>query len=67
MYFKALFRFTEGNLFGFGDRLSGEYVNTEGSNAIDLRYSIPITARNTTIDIRGGVTSTEVVEEAFLG
>ena len=43
----------------------GEYVNTEGSNAIDLSYSVPITARNTSIDIRGGVTSTEVVEEPF--
>ena len=58
-------RFTEGNLFGFGDRLGGEYVNTDGSDAVDLSYSIPITARNTTIDIRGGVTSTEVVEEPF--
>ncbi len=58
-------RFTERNLFGFGDRLGGEYVNTEGSNAVDLSYSIPITARNTTIDIRGGVTSTEVVEQPF--
>ena len=58
-------RFSEGNLFGFGDRLGGEYVNTEGSNAVDLSYSVPITARNTTIDIRGGVTSTEVVEEPF--
>jgi len=58
-------RFTERNLFGFGDRLGGEYVNTNGSNAVDLSYSVPITARNTTIDIRGGVTSTEVVEEPF--
>ena len=58
-------RFTEGNLFGFGDRLGGEYVNTDGSNAVDLSYSVPVTARNTTVDIRGGVTSTEVVEEPF--
>jgi hemolysin activation/secretion protein len=58
-------RMTEGNLLGFGDRLVGEYVNTNGSNAIDLSYSLPITARNTTVDIRGGVTSTEVVEEPF--
>lgn len=58
-------RFTERNLLGFGDRLGGEYVNTDGSNAVDLSYSVPITARNTTIDIRGGVTSTEVVEEPF--
>ena len=59
------FRFTERNLLGFGDRLGGEYVNTEGSNAVDLSYSVPVTPRNTTIDIRGGVTSTEVVEEPF--
>ncbi len=58
-------RITEANLFGFGDRLSGEYINTNGSNEVDLSYSVPITARNTTIDIRGGVTSTEVVEEPF--
>lgn len=58
-------RFTERNLFGFGDRLGGEYVNTDGSNAVDLSYSVPITARNTTVNIRGGVTSTEVVEEPF--
>ena len=58
-------RFNEGNLFGFGDRLGGEYVNTDGSNAVDLSYSVPITASNTTVDIRGGVTSTEVVEEPF--
>lgn len=58
-------RFNEGNLLGFGDRLGGEYVNTEGSNAVDLSYSIPITASNTTIDLRGGVTSTEVVEKPF--
>ena len=58
-------RITEQNLFGFGDRLGGEYVNTDGSNAIDLNYSIPVTARNTTVDIRGGVTSTEVVEKPF--
>ena len=58
-------RFTEGNLFGFGDRLGGEYVNTDGSNSVDLSYSVPITAKNTTLNLRGGVTGTEVVEEPF--
>ena len=55
----------EGNLLGFGDRLSGEYINTNGSNGVDLSYSVPINSRNTTINLRGGVTSTEVVEEPF--
>ena len=63
--FRRGIRFKEGNLVGFGDRLGGEYVNTDGSNAVDLSYSVPITASNTTVDIKGGVTSTEVVEEPF--
>ena len=63
--FRRGIRFTERNLLGFGDRLGGEYVNTSGSNAIDLSYSVPVTASNTTVDLRGGVTSTEVVEEPF--
>lgn len=56
---------TEGNLLGFGDRFGVEYVNTDGSNALDLSYSAPLTAKNTTINIRGGITSTEVIEEPF--
>lgn len=55
----------EGNLFGFGDRLSGEYINTNGSNGVDLSYSVPINSLNTTVNVRGGVTSTEVIEEPF--
>ena len=56
---------TERNLFGFGDRIFGKYVNTDGSNELDLSYSVPITASNTRVNIRGGVTSTKVVEEPF--
>lgn len=63
--FRRGISFSEGNLFGFGDRLGGEYVNTDGSNAVNLSYSVPITASNTTLDIRGGGTATEVVEEPF--
>jgi hemolysin activation/secretion protein len=58
-------RINESNLLGFGDRIFGEYVNTDGSNAIDLSYSLPLTASNTTVNIRGGVTSTKVTEEPF--
>ena len=63
--FRRGIRFTDHNLLGLGDRLGGEYINTEGSNAVDLSYSVPITAKNTTVNVRGGVTSTEVVEEPF--
>ncbi len=59
------FRVNEGNLFGIGDRIFGEYTNTDGSNAIDLGYSIPLNASNTTINIAGGINATEVIEEPF--
>jgi hemolysin activation/secretion protein len=58
-------RIKEGNLFGFGDGLNLEYINTDGSNTFDLRYNIPINPRNGTITIRGGLTSTKVVEPPF--
>ena len=58
-------RVNDSNLFGFGDRFFLEYVNTDGSNAIDLSYSVPLTASNTTLTIAGGITDTEVVEPPF--
>ena len=58
-------RLNEGNLLGFGDRLSGEYTNTDGSNAFDGRYALPLNPRNGTLTLAGGLTATEVVEPPF--
>ena len=58
-------RINEGNLFGFGDALNLEYINTDGSNAFDLRYNIPVNPRNGTITLRGGLTSIKIVEPPF--
>lgn len=58
-------RVNEGNLFGFGDRLSGEYTNTDGSNAFDGRYILPVNSRNGKLTLAGGLTDTEVVEPPF--
>ncbi|WP_442940365.1 ShlB/FhaC/HecB family hemolysin secretion/activation protein [Nostoc sp.] len=58
-------RINEGNLFGFGDAFNLEYINTDGSNAFDLRYNIPVNPRNGTITLRGGLTSVEIVEPPF--
>ncbi|MCC5608456.1 BamA/TamA family outer membrane protein [Nostoc sp. CHAB 5834] len=58
-------RINEGNLLGFGDGLNLEYINTDGSNSFDLRYNIPVNPRNGTITLRGGLTSTEIVEPPF--
>lgn len=55
----------EGNLLGFGDRLSGEYTNTDGSNTFDGRYTLPLNSRNGTLSLAGGLSGTEVVESPF--
>lgn len=59
------FRFNEGNLTGSGDRLNLEYTNTDGSNAFDGRYALPLNSRNSTLTLAGGLTGTEVVESPF--
>ncbi len=58
-------RINQGNLLGFGDALNLEYINTDGSNAFDGHYNIPINPRNGTITLRGGLTNTEIIEPPF--
>ncbi|WP_375514914.1 ShlB/FhaC/HecB family hemolysin secretion/activation protein [uncultured Nostoc sp.] len=58
-------RINEGNLLGFGDDLNLEYINTDGSNAFDLRYNIPVNPRNGAITLRGGLTSIKIVQPPF--
>jgi hemolysin activation/secretion protein len=53
------------NLSGIGDRISAEYANTNGSNAFDLSYTVPINARNGTISLSGGINSTQIIEAPF--
>lgn len=54
-----------GNLLGFGDGLDLTYTNTDGSNAFDARYTIPLNARNGTLSVSARITDTEVVEPPF--
>ena len=54
-----------GNLFGFGDSFNFEYANTEGSDAFDLGYGVPINSRNGTIKAAFGINSNDVVEDPF--
>ncbi|MGJ5676491.1 MAG: ShlB/FhaC/HecB family hemolysin secretion/activation protein [Nostochopsis sp.] len=56
---------SEGNLLGFGDRFSFEFINSDGSNAFDLSYAFPINARNGTIGFNTGRTAVTVVEPPF--
>lgn len=58
-------RISQGNVLGFGDGLEGTYTNTDGSNAYDFSYTVPINPRNGTIKLATGLTNTEVVELPF--
>ncbi|MCA1995575.1 MAG: ShlB/FhaC/HecB family hemolysin secretion/activation protein, partial [Coleofasciculus sp. S288] len=56
---------TQANLLGLGDSISFTYTNTDGSDGIDLNYTLPINPRNGTISLSYGTTSSEVIEEPF--
>ena len=43
---------TEGNLWGLGDRATLSYNNTDGSNVVDVSYRVPLSPRNTTLELR---------------
>ncbi len=54
-----------GNLLGFGDGLTLGYSNTQGSNAFDVGYSIPLSPTGTTLSFNFGVTHSNVIENPF--
>lgn len=56
---------TEANLLGFGDSLSVAGTNTNGSNALDVSYTLPINPRDTTISLSYSTSSSHVIEEPF--
>ena len=57
--------FNEGNLFGIGDSFDARYTNTDGSDALDLSYTVPVNAHNGTISLSGGFTNTQIIEPPF--
>jgi hemolysin activation/secretion protein len=56
---------TQANLLGFGDRLQVGYINTDGSNEVNTRYTVPINPRNGVLDFSFGFTDSEVLEDPF--
>ena len=56
---------THGNLLGWGDSLEVGYTYTQGSDAWDLRYEVPINGMDGTIALRMALNSSEVIEEPF--
>jgi hemolysin activation/secretion protein len=54
-----------GNLLGYGDGLSAAFTNTDGSNAVDFSYTVPVSPRNTTLSFSTGLSSSKVNEAPF--
>jgi hemolysin activation/secretion protein len=58
-------QFSQGNLFGWGDRLQLSYGRTQGSEDWDVFYELPISPYNTTVSVNVGRTASEIIEEIF--
>jgi hemolysin activation/secretion protein len=55
----------EANLLGLGDTLSVGYANTDGSNTVNLNYTLPVNARNGTVSFGYNQGWNNVIEKPF--
>ncbi|MDH6106404.1 ShlB/FhaC/HecB family hemolysin secretion/activation protein [Anabaenopsis tanganyikae CS-531] len=58
-------KINQGNVSGDGDSLTVSYANTDGSNVIDLSYTIPLNPSNGKLRLASGLTRTNVTEPPF--
>ncbi len=63
--FRRQIQVSEANLFGWGDSISGGYSNTDGSDAFDFNYTLPINPRNGTLSFSYGDSDSDVIESPF--
>lgn len=58
-------RLSEGNLLGWGDRLSVGYALTRGSDGIDAAYIVPVSPHGTTLEATINLSDSNVIEDPF--
>ena len=63
--FRRRLQLNEANLLGQGDGISLAYTNTDGSNALDTSYTLPLNPRNGTLSFNYGTSWSHVIEEPF--
>ncbi|WP_071190348.1 ShlB/FhaC/HecB family hemolysin secretion/activation protein [Trichormus sp. NMC-1] len=63
--FRRRININEANLLGMGDGFNIGYTNTDGSNGIDISYSLPVNARNGKVIFNYGATGNSVIERPF--
>ena len=63
--FERRIQVTHANLLGLGDKLSVGYRNTDGSNAVEASYSVPINSQNGTVQFSYTNVSSNVIQRPF--
>ncbi|MCJ8283302.1 MAG: ShlB/FhaC/HecB family hemolysin secretion/activation protein, partial [Rivularia sp. ALOHA_DT_140] len=63
--FRRQIQVSEANLLGFGDGISAGYSNTDGSNAFDFNYNLPVNPRNGSLSFSYGISDSDVIESPF--
>lgn len=63
--FRRRVQLNEANLLGQGDGLSVGYSNTDGSNDVDVNYTLPINPRNGTVSLGYLSSWSNVIEPPF--
>ncbi len=63
--FRRQVQVSEANLLGFGDSIFASYTNTDGSNAYDFNYTLPINPRNGSFSLSLGSSDNNVIERPF--
>ncbi|MBD2207424.1 ShlB/FhaC/HecB family hemolysin secretion/activation protein [Calothrix sp. FACHB-1219] len=63
--FRRGIQINERNLLGWGDGIRATYTNTDGSNAWEIGYIVPLSPRNETITFNYSRNNTEVIEAPF--
>lgn len=63
--FQRQIRLGHANLLGLGDELSIKYRNTDGSNAIEASYALPLNSQNGTLQFSYTDVSSKIIERPF--
>lgn len=53
------------NLLGFGDDINMAYANTDGANTISAAYTIPVNARNGTLQLNYNRLNAKIIRQPF--
>lgn len=55
----------ENNLFGIGDALALAFSSSEGSETVDIGYTVPVSPANTMVGIDFSLTRSDVIDDDF--